>query len=114
MGLFSYLFSRLAFRFGSFFRHWYVGGSRRYAHAALNFFELMDRGFALKITLRHLFKPMYGDYSAVGYALGFIFRSIRLVIGLVVYIISAGCWILIYGVLVAFPILFIISPFFIL
>lgn len=114
MGLFSYLFGRLAFRFGAFFRNWYIGGSRRYAHAALNFFEILDRGFALKITLRHLFKPMYGDYSAVGYGLGFLFRLVRLSIGLVVYVIAAGCWILIYAVLALFPPIFIISPFVIL
>jgi len=114
MGLFSYFFSRLVFHFGAFFRNWYIGGSRRYSHAALNFFELLDRGFALRITIRHLFKPMYGDYSAVGYGLGFIFRFIRLLIGLVVYIIAASCWILIYIIFIFFPILFITSPFFIL
>ncbi len=114
MGLIAYLLSRLAYRFTAFFRNWYVGGSRRYAHAALNFFEILDRGFALKITLRHLFKPMYGDYSAVGYALGFLFRLVRLITGLMVYIIAAGCWILIYIVFAVFPIVFILSPFFIL
>ena len=114
MGLFAYLFSRLAFRFGSFFRSWYVGGSRRYASAALNFFEILDRGFALKITLRHLFKPMYGDYSAVGYGLGFLFRAVRLLIGSVVYVAAAACWLLVYIFLVLFPALFIVSPFFIL
>lgn len=114
MGFFAYSFSRLAFRFGAFFRSWYVGGSRRYAHAALNFFEILDRGFALKITLRHLFKPMYGDYSAVGYGLGFLFRLIRLVAGSAVYLIAAGCWLLIYIFLAVFPPAFIISPFFLL
>ncbi len=69
-----------------FFYHWYVFGFHAYWHAVVRFIFKLDRRFAFKVTLLHLFKPLYQDYSFLGYVLGIFFRIIRLVIGGVVYI----------------------------
>lgn len=47
--------------------------------------EDIDQTIALKVTWRNIFQPLYQEYNAIGYVLGFIFRSIRLVIGGVLY-----------------------------
>ncbi len=48
--------------------------------------ESLDKIFALKITWRFLFKPLYQDHSIIGYVLGFVFRSLRLMIGGIIYL----------------------------
>ncbi|MEW6617438.1 MAG: hypothetical protein AB1333_03420 [Patescibacteria group bacterium] len=57
-----------------------------YLNFVINRFESMDRVFAWKITAKNLFKPLYGDYSFIGYVFGFLFRIVRLVITTAIYI----------------------------
>lgn len=83
-----YLVQRFCYRIYDFLRHWYVDGFLWFVHQALNFLESLDHFFALKVTLRHLFKPLYQDYTFVGYVLGFFFRFWRLVFGGLVYLIA--------------------------
>ncbi len=72
-----------------------------------NLFEELDKGFALKINIRNLFKPLYQDRNIIGYGLGFLFRGIRILIALIAYFaifsITAGLYLLWLGV----PIFFI-------
>jgi hypothetical protein len=91
-----YLLNRLFFRVSDFFHHWYVDGSRSILHRFVSFFETLDRSFALRITLRYFWKPLYGDYSIVGHIFGFFFRLGRLVIGGVVYLLCAAVMLTIY------------------
>ena len=49
-----------------------------------------DQSFAVAITLRHFFEPLYKDYSIVGRVLGIVFRSARVVIGGVCYLFLAA------------------------
>jgi len=51
----------------------------------VSFLERLDRTLAFRITLKYLFHPLYQDYTVIGYILGFIFRSFRLVAGGLVY-----------------------------
>lgn len=81
----TYIILRLAHRFVEFFRHWYVRSFMLWTHGILNFLENLDRTFAVKITLRHFGEPLYQDRSIVGYILGFVFRSTRIVIGGLLY-----------------------------
>jgi hypothetical protein len=53
----------------------------------LNFLSRVDYYLAWKITFKHIFQPLYRDYTFLGYVLGFIFRSIRLFIASVIYLI---------------------------
>jgi hypothetical protein len=83
---FLYLAKRFVYRILDFLRHWYVKSIRYYSNFCLDFFERLDRFFAWKITAQNIFKPLYGDYSLVGYVMGFLFRSARLLGTSIVYL----------------------------
>lgn len=85
----TYLVYRFIYRIVGFLHDWYVHGSRRFFHAFISFLEYFDRTFAVIITLRHIFEPLYGDHSIVGRIVGPVFRSGRIVIGVALYAILA-------------------------
>ena len=80
-----YLLNRLGYRIVEVFRHWYLNGFLKISHWSLNFLERLDRLFALRVTIKHWFQPLYQDYSVIGYVWGFIFRTLRIVSGLAAY-----------------------------
>jgi hypothetical protein len=80
-----YLVNRFFYRIFDFLRHWYWGGFLTISRWLINALELFDRYFALRITLKNLFKPLYQDYTLIGYTLGFVFRFWRLFSGSIVY-----------------------------
>lgn len=80
-----YLFDRFVYRISHFIRHWYVDSFMSYGRFVVARLEDMDQTIAMKVTWRNIFQPLYQEYNAIGYVLGFIFRSIRLLIGGVVY-----------------------------
>lgn len=84
-----YLLNRLFFRVSDFFHHWYLDGSRAILHRFISTFENLDQTFALRVTLRYFWKPLYGDYSIMGHIFGFFFRSSRILIGGVIYLMLA-------------------------
>jgi len=43
----------------------------------------LDNKLAVTLMVTYLFTPLYGDHTIVGRTLGFIFRSIRIVIGII-------------------------------
>lgn len=100
---FVYLIQRFFYRFFDFFHHWYIDGSRFIAHTFISTLTEMDKSFAVGITLRHFFEPLYKDYSIVGRILGIVFRSVRVVIGGVIYGIAALVCLAIYLAWVAIP-----------
>ncbi len=99
----GYLLHRFFYRILSFFRHWYVGGSRMIAHTFLSTLENIDQSLAIKITLEHFFEPLYKDYSIIGRILGVIFRLARVAIGVVVYFVIAVCFAIAYLAWLAVP-----------
>ncbi|MEK7195134.1 MAG: hypothetical protein AAB655_00375 [Patescibacteria group bacterium] len=80
-----YLIYRLFYRLGAFFHHWYIDGTRKITHRFVSVFENADRILAIRVTLRYFFHPLYRDYTALGRILGVVFRSGRILIGLVIY-----------------------------
>lgn len=98
-----YLGNRFLFRLGDFFHHWYAHASRRFGYAFTVILEHLDRTFAVKITLKHFFHPLYKDYSAIGRILGIIFRSGRIIIGVAVYIFWAAVFAAVYVVWLLIP-----------
>ncbi len=52
--------------------------------------------FALSLTARYFFHPLYQDFSIVGRIVGIFFRSGRILIGLFVYALLAVFFILVY------------------
>lgn len=107
MPIFIYLFNRLSHRFLEFFQHWYLNSFRVYGHFVISVLEKLDRRFALKITLRHLFIPLYQDRSLIGYVLGFFFRFGRLILGSFVYLILLAIAAFFYFVWLAIPVFII-------
>lgn len=81
MAFFVYLANRFLYRLIEFFRHWYQNSFRLYGHFVISTLEKLDQSLAFKITLKHLFEPLYQDRTFLGYILGFIFRVGRLIIG---------------------------------
>ncbi len=108
----TYLVGRFFWRIWNFLHNWYVHGSRKIAHYFILALEEMDRGLAVKVTLQHFFEPLYKDYTIIGRILGVFFRSGRVLIGGVIYIIFATVAIVIYLVWLLIPILIGISIFY--
>ena len=80
-----YLIQRFFYRIFDFFHHWYEDAVRVFNHWVINFYERLDQTFALRITLRYFFQPLYKDYTVMGRILGVIFRSGRILVSLIVY-----------------------------
>ena len=80
-----YLVQQFFYRLIEFLRHWYVKSIRIYSNFVLNKLERLDYYLAWEITLKNLFKPLYKDYTFLGFVLGFIFRLLRLFVGGVIY-----------------------------
>lgn len=98
-----YLVERGLFRIYEFFRHWYADGSRFLAHVFISSLERLDRSFAVRITLRYFFEPLYKDYTVVGRILGVVFRSIRILLGTAVYLVCTVFFVAIYALWLALP-----------
>lgn len=98
-----YLIERFFYRLIDFFRHWYVKSFFIYSHQVITLFERLDRGFALKITIRHLFQPLYKDYTLIGYGLGFVFRTLRIVTVSLIYLFLIILAALLYLLWILFP-----------
>ena len=82
-----YILTHLGKRVLDFFRHWYIDGFLRSVDWTLSILERLDKKFAVRITVKNWLQPLYQDYSFIGYIWGFIFRTIRISIGLIVYFI---------------------------
>lgn len=80
-----------------FFLHWYLGGFRAGSRWLISTLEQLDHFFAFRITFRYFGKPLFQDRTAVGYILGFIFRTLRLLLGgfvyLVVIVVAIGVYV---------------------
>lgn len=62
-----------------------------------------DQSFAVTITLRHFFEPLYKDYTFIGRVVGIVFRSMRIALGVVCYLIIALVFAVIYLIWIAIP-----------
>jgi hypothetical protein len=98
-----YLARRFLYRLLDFFHHWYVDGSHVIGRHFMATLTAADRSFAVAITLRHFFEPLYKDYSIVGRIMGIIFRSVRVVIGGALYCLLALIFAIVYLVWIAIP-----------
>lgn len=81
-GMAEYLFSLLFGRPAIFIRRWYVDFSRIFWARVLDGGVAFDRRFAVKIMLKTLFQPLYGDYTFIGRLLGPMFRASRILLAL--------------------------------
>lgn len=86
---FTYLLHRFFFRLADFFHHWYVDALRYLMHWFISFLERLDRFFAVRVTLKFIFQPLWKDYTIIGRIMGFVFRFGRVVAGVGVYFVFA-------------------------
>ncbi|MEK7542747.1 MAG: hypothetical protein AAB503_00365 [Patescibacteria group bacterium] len=107
----SYIANRFIYRIIEFFRHWYIKSVRIYLNFVINIFQAVDRYFAWKVTLHFIFHPLYGDYTIIGYALGFIFRILRLIVALIIYAVMFFIAVILYAIWVIIPPYLILRPF---
>jgi hypothetical protein len=98
-----YLIQRFFYRIGDFFHHWYIDGSRAIGNQFMVTLAATDQSFAVKITLRHFFEPLYKDYSIIGRILGVIFRTGRIILGGVVYLLIFAAFATAYIIWLAIP-----------
>ncbi|MBI4159686.1 hypothetical protein HY504_00810 [Candidatus Wolfebacteria bacterium] len=98
-----YILNRFIFRITEFLRHWYVRGIAFFAHHTIVILSALDTRVAFGITLRHFGEPLYQDRTIIGYILGFIFRSLRLVMGGFVYGVIIILAALLYALWAALP-----------
>jgi len=77
---------QISVRLLDFLRHWYISSFYNFSHSTLALLEKLDRRFALKINLKHLFVPLYQDRSVMGYGLGFILRGAKVSLASVLYL----------------------------
>lgn len=81
-----FYFVRLFFvRIGDFLRHWYISSFYLLADWTVKFLEWLDRSLALKVTARHWLHPLYQERNVLGYLVGFVVRTIRIVFAVIVY-----------------------------
>jgi len=81
----GYFFLNLYLQIVFFIRRWYLDSFYFWHQIGFNLIRTLDRYFALKITIRHWFKPLYQDYTTLGYILGFIFRTGRIISAGLIY-----------------------------
>lgn len=96
MALLIYITTRFAYRFQEFLKHWYLDSFTIISHSLVSFLERLDRIFALQVTLRHIFEPLYQDRTVLGYFLGFVFRSLRLILAIAVYVLVVSLFVMFY------------------
>ena len=77
---FRYLFQQIILRIGFFLKNWFFDAFLVFWQRLLKILESLDKVFAIKITFRHWLKPLYQDRTIVGYSLGFIFRTLRIIL----------------------------------
>lgn len=102
-----YLAQRLFYRIFSFLERWYLGSFRFFIRKTVELLERLDRVLALKVSLRYWLKPLYQDYSFLGHILGFVFRTGRIAVAVLVYSIIGAIALFVY-------LLWILAPFYIL
>lgn len=90
-------FRELLFDFLFFIVWWYTAGLKRISTNLLNEFLKALRRLSLRIFLKNIFNPLYGDYSRSGRIIGFVLRSIIFV----VLIITAFIWLVLLFVVLA-------------
>ena len=110
-----YLIRRFCYRLYRFFYDWYIGGFLFFYAHGLEILESQDRFWAIRITAKNLFEPLYKDETMVGRILGFIFRSGRIVLAFFIYmliILIAAIGYLAFAALPLYVIYYGLAPFF--
>lgn len=107
----AYLIHRFFYLAFEFFHHWYIDGSRALGRWFFNYFLRLDETLALKVTVKYFFQPLYKDYTLMGRILGFVFRPLRILVGLLVYSIVGTVFAFAYLIWVGLPFIILLYGF---
>lgn len=99
----SYLGRQFVWRIFEFLEHWYLGSFRVTGGRFMELLRDWDKFFALKITVRHWLEPLYQDRTLIGYILGPIFRTGRIILALIVYLLVTALAGLLYVLWLLIP-----------
>lgn len=64
---------------------WYFVDSKGFWGGVIKFIKIMDRDFGVVANVYNWTSPLYGDYSYIGRAIGPLFRTFRILVGLAFY-----------------------------
>lgn len=96
-----------------FVEHWYIDSFHFALRKVFQMLGRMENTFALKVTLRNFFQPLYQDRSLLGFFMGIWWRTLRLALGFFAYaafILAAIFVYFLWLVLPAFLIFKILEP----
>lgn len=91
-----YLFENFGRLFSDFLKHWYLNVFAFLYESWWKTIRSLDRFFALAITFKYYFYPLYSDYTFVGRFMGFFWRTIRLLAGSIVYLFISLVYVSLY------------------
>ncbi len=107
-----YLINQFFSKIFNFFKGWYFDGFLFFWKKLRNILGAMDYTFAVRITIRNWMKPLYQDRTILGYILGPIFRTARILIGSFIYLIVFLIWLSILAIWFSIPIYLIYGSIF--
>ncbi|KKS82171.1 MAG: hypothetical protein UV58_C0012G0017 [Candidatus Wolfebacteria bacterium GW2011_GWC1_43_10] len=102
-----FLLKTFYFRIIMFFRHWYVDSFYVIWGWLQGRVRGLEKNLALRLNLRFIFVPLYQEYNVYGYVLGFIFRTLRIFFGGILYLFVFLVALAAYLVWAAVPIFFV-------
>lgn len=88
-----------------FFYFWYVGGTRDFLRRAVEILRTVEREAGVRINLRLITQPIFGDYSKMGRLVGPFFRLGRVLVGALLCFLTALGILLIFLVRLALPLI---------
>lgn len=87
----------------NFFYIWYVQGSKDFWNKEISFLGGVERDVGVIVHIKHIFDPLFGDYTYIGRAIGFFFRIGFISFGLLITSISIAAVVLLYFIWIIIP-----------
>ena len=98
-----YFVRSLAFSIVFFLKHWYLDGFFAVARNVGLLLRALEKNLALKINLYFIFEPLYQERNIYGYGIGFLYRSMKLLFGGLVYAVIVLCGVAVYALWALVP-----------
>ncbi|MCS7200625.1 MAG: hypothetical protein NZ822_00500 [Patescibacteria group bacterium] len=87
-----------------FIDFWFHHFPQKTIRSFFDFVYLTDRYLNFRPNLRNITKPLFGDFSLVGYAIALPYRLIKLILGFIFYLAVALLYLLFLGLWLLLPI----------
>jgi hypothetical protein len=94
-----------------FFVFWYVLFPKIVLRHFFDQVYILDHNLKFKANLRNITKPLYGDYSFIGYLIAFPYRIFRILFALFVYFILFLFYLIFIIIWLLLPLFLLINGF---